>query len=132
LFLIVPLNLYADLRCSYGPSTFATQHVFNIPFIQATSATYTLAVVDGAQTFSAAQTFGANITINNGFNTVLGTGAGTQIGTVNTQKLGFLGASPASQQTGGALTASTVVYGSNEATMLQRAYNALRTFGLLA
>jgi hypothetical protein len=43
----------------------------------------------------------------------------------------FFGATAAGQQTGGALTAAGT-YGANEQTMLQRAYNALRTFGFLA
>lgn len=49
----------------------------------------------------------------------------------STDKLGFFNTTPASQQTGGATTASTTTYGSTEAGMLQKAYDALRTFGLL-
>lgn len=44
--------------------------------------------------------------------------------------IGFLGATPAIRQTGGAKTAGAT-YGTNEQSMLQIAYNALRTFGLL-
>lgn len=51
-------------------------------------------------------------------------------GSSNAQ-IGFLGATPASQQTGGAATASGT-YGVTEQTMLQRAYDCLRTFGLLS
>ena len=45
-------------------------------------------------------------------------------------RIGFLGAAPAVRQTGGAKTA-TATYGANEQSMLQAAYNALRTFGFL-
>ena len=45
--------------------------------------------------------------------------------------IGFLGASPATQQTGGSKTAAAT-YSINEQAMLQAAYNALRTFGLLS
>jgi hypothetical protein len=40
------------------------------------------------------------------------------------------GAAPAAQQTGGAATAGTN-YGTTEQGMLQKAYDALRTFGFL-
>jgi hypothetical protein len=45
--------------------------------------------------------------------------------------IGFLGAAAAAQQTGGAATAGST-YGTNEQTMLQTVYNAMRTFGLLS
>ena len=45
--------------------------------------------------------------------------------------IGFLGASAAAQQTGGAATASGS-YTATEQGMLQKAYDALRTFGLLS
>lgn len=45
--------------------------------------------------------------------------------------IGFLSKTPAAQQTGGAATASGT-YGATEQTMLQTAYNCLRTFGLLS
>ena len=44
---------------------------------------------------------------------------------------GALGATPAAQQAGGSKTAAGT-YGANEQDMLQKAYNALRTFGFLA
>jgi hypothetical protein len=66
-----------------------------------------------------------------GTNITLGTSTGTQIGTASMQKLGFLGATPAVQQTGGSATAGGS-YTNNEQSMLQKAYNALRTFGLLS
>lgn len=43
---------------------------------------------------------------------------------------GFFGTTPAAQQTGGAQTA-TGTYGATEQDMLQKAYDALRTFGFL-
>jgi hypothetical protein len=46
-------------------------------------------------------------------------------------KIAFLGATAAVQQTGGALTAGAA-YGANEQTMLNRAFGAMRTFGLLS
>jgi hypothetical protein len=47
-------------------------------------------------------------------------------------KIGFLGkvAAPAAAQTGGALTAGAA-YTANEQSMIQKAYDCLRTFGLL-
>jgi len=66
-----------------------------------------------------------------GINISVGSSTGTQIGTASTQKIGFLGATPVVQQTGGAATASSS-YTSTEQGMLQKAYNALRTFGLLS
>jgi len=69
--------------------------------------------------------------IADGVSLALGTSTGMQIGTASTQKLGFLGAPPAVQQTGGAATASGT-YGATEQNMIQKAYNALRTFGLLS
>lgn len=44
--------------------------------------------------------------------------------------IGFLGATPAAQQTGGAATAG-LLYTATEQGMLQKTYNALRTFGFL-
>lgn len=51
-------------------------------------------------------------------------------GTGSAAAVGFLGAAPAGQQTGGAATAGGT-WTSTEQTMLQRAYDALRTFGFL-
>ena len=58
-------------------------------------------------------------------------GPGLTIGGATNQALGFLGKTPAVQQTGGAATASGT-YGATEQSMLQKAYDALRTFGLLS
>jgi hypothetical protein len=66
-----------------------------------------------------------------GRNFVLDTTNGTKIGTSTSQKLGFYNATPVVQQTGGANTAG-VIYSSTEQTMLQTAYNCLRTLGLLS
>jgi hypothetical protein len=64
-----------------------------------------------------------------GMNITLGTATGTQIGTAATQKLGFFGKTPAVQPTMGAATAGTT-YTTNEQTMLQAVYNAVRALGL--
>jgi len=45
-------------------------------------------------------------------------------------RIGFLGANAVVRQTGGAATASAI-YGATEQAMLQKAYDALRTFGFL-
>lgn len=45
--------------------------------------------------------------------------------------VGFFGTSPAGQQTGGAATAG-ILYTATEQAMLQKVYDALRTFGLLS
>jgi hypothetical protein len=59
----------------------------------------------------------------------LGTATGLKIGGANNQKLGFYGVTPATQPVLGAATAGAT-YGVNEQTMLQNAYDALRTLGL--
>ncbi|MHB8359793.1 MAG: hypothetical protein ACYDCP_09910 [Thermoplasmataceae archaeon] len=64
-----------------------------------------------------------------GVNLTLGTTTGTKIGTATTQKLGFFGKTPIVQPTMGAATAGAS-YTSNEQTMLQAVYNAVRTLGL--
>jgi hypothetical protein len=56
---------------------------------------------------------------------------GTKLGIASTDKIGFLGATPVAQQTGGAATAGST-YTTTEQTMLQTVYDALRTFGLLS
>ena len=49
--------------------------------------------------------FDGNLSLNDAVNVVLGTATGTQIGTSNSQKLGFFGATPVAQQTGNISTA---------------------------
>lgn len=71
------------------------------------------------------------LTLGDTLNVALGTGTGTKIGTAANQKLGFFNATPVSQQTGGVATAGAS-YGANEQQMLQKVYNALRSFGLLS
>jgi hypothetical protein len=75
--------------------------------------------------------FNASGTWADGINITVGTSTGTQIGTASTQKIGFLGATPAVQQTGGSASAGSS-YTSTEQGMLNKAYAALRTFGLLS
>ncbi|MBI3909681.1 MAG: hypothetical protein HY320_01950 [Armatimonadetes bacterium] len=72
-----------------------------------------------------------DLSIDAGKNVVLDTATGTKFGTASTQKIGFLGATPAVQQTGGAATAGGT-YGATEQSMLQKAYDCLRTFGFLS
>lgn len=69
--------------------------------------------------------------IADGVNYSLGTVTGTAIGTTALQKLSFFGATPVVQQTGGVATASGS-WTSVEEGMLNRAYSALRTLGLLS
>jgi len=68
-------------------------------------------------------------TIADGGNVAVGSTTGTQIGTATTQKLGFYGKPPVTQQTMGAMTAMGS-YGSNEQTMLQTLWNVMRALGL--
>ncbi len=67
--------------------------------------------------------------IADGVNLTLGTATGTQIGTAANQKLGFYGATPVVQPTMGSATAGAT-YGSNEQTMIQTLWNALRALGM--
>ena len=64
-----------------------------------------------------------------GVNLTFGTSTGTQIGTAANQKLGFFGKTPVVQPTLGAATAGTS-YTSNEQTMLNAVYAAVRSLGL--
>jgi hypothetical protein len=64
-----------------------------------------------------------------GVNLTFGTSTGTQIGTAANQKLAFFGKTPAVQPTMGTATAGAS-YTSNEQTMLQAVYNAVRALGL--
>jgi hypothetical protein len=64
-----------------------------------------------------------------GINFTFGTNTGTQVGTAPNQKLAFFGKTPTVQPTLGAATAGSS-YTSNEQTMLQAVYNALRNLGL--
>jgi hypothetical protein len=119
--------LYLDLTAS-GALTVAasyptTAHV-RLATVVAGSSTIT-SITDNRQAF---QVCGS---ILDGIEIPLGTSTGLQIGTGSTQKVGFLGATPAAQQTGGSKTAGSS-YTTNEQTMLQDAYSALRTFGFLS
>jgi hypothetical protein len=64
-----------------------------------------------------------------GVNLTFGTLAGTQIGTAANQKLAFFGKTPVVQPTMGAATAGTS-YTTNEQTMLNAVYDAVRVLGL--
>ncbi len=56
---------------------------------------------------------------------------GTNTGETSASKFGVLGVTPAAQATGGAATAG-LVWTATEQGMLQKAYDALRTFGFLS
>ena len=64
-----------------------------------------------------------------GVNLTFGTSVGTQIGTAATQKLAFFGKTPVVQPITGAATAGTS-YTTNEQTMLNAVYTAVRVLGL--
>ncbi len=64
-----------------------------------------------------------------GVNITLGSTIGTQIGTAPGQRLGFFGKTPTTQPMMGAATAGAT-YTSNEQSMLQAVYNAVRLLGL--
>jgi hypothetical protein len=64
-----------------------------------------------------------------GVNITLGSALGTQIATGPGQKLGFFGKTPTTQPAMGAATAGAT-YTSNEQSMLQAVYNAVRALGL--
>ena len=119
--------LYLDGTASWALTVAAsyptTPHV-KLATVVAGSATIT-SVTDNRQCFNVAGS------ILDGTAIAIGSSSGLQIGTASTQKLGLLGATPAAQQTGGAATASGS-YTSVEQGMLQKAYNALRTFGFLS
>jgi hypothetical protein len=90
-------------------------------------------VVTGASTISSItdnrQCFPVAGSIADGVNLALGSSVGTQIATATTQKLGFFGKTPTTQPTVGAATAGSS-YTTNEQTMLQAVYNAVRALGL--
>lgn len=71
------------------------------------------------------------LTMPDSLNITLGTSTGTKIGTAANQKVGFFGATPAVQQTGGAATAGAT-YTATEQAMIQKMYNAMRAFGLIS
>jgi hypothetical protein len=90
-------------------------------------------VVAGAGTISSVtdnrQCFNVVGSWADGVNIALGSTIGTQIGTAPAQKLGFFGKTPTIQPTMGAATAGAT-YTSNEQSMLQAVYNAVRSLGL--
>lgn len=75
--------------------------------------------------------FRNHVKIGSGSNKV---SAGQALEVIGTSQLngniGFFGTTPAAQQTGGVATAGGT-YGATEQTMLQKVYDALRTYGLL-
>ena len=67
--------------------------------------------------------------VDDGVNLTFGTVTGTQIGTAANQKLGFFGKTPIVQPTLRAATAGAS-YSTNEQTMLNAVYTAIRALGL--
>jgi hypothetical protein len=119
--------LYLDLTAS-GALTVAasyptTAHV-RLATVVAGSATIT-SITDNRQTFAVLGSF------LDGVNFTFGSTTGTKIGTATTQKVGFYGATPVVQQTGGSATAGAT-YTTNEEGMINRMYTALRALGLLS
>jgi hypothetical protein len=90
-------------------------------------------VIVGSSTISSItdnrQCFVVAGSIADGTTLAVGLTSGLQIGTASSQKLGFYGKTPAVQPTMGAATA-TSSYGTNEQTMLQAVYDAVRALGL--
>jgi hypothetical protein len=119
--------LYLDGTNSYAltaaASYPATAHVRLATVV--TTATTVSSITDNRQCFAVCGGVADGTTV------ALGSSSGYQLGTASTQKVGFLGATPAAQQTGGSATAGGS-YTATEQSMLQKAYNALRTFGFLS
>ncbi len=119
--------LYLDGTSSFaltvGASYPATPHV-KLATVVTGSSTIT-SITDNRQSFNVAGT------IADGVNWSFGTSTGTQIGTAISQKIGFFGATPVVQQTGGSATAGAS-YTSTEQGMLNHVYSAARAFGLIS
>jgi hypothetical protein len=118
--------LYLDLTNSgaltVSTSGFpATAHV-RLAVVVAGSATIT-SITDARVAFSVIGSF------TDGVNFTFGMATGTQIGTAANQKLGFFGKTPVVQPVLGPATAGTT-YTSNEQTMLNAVYAAVRALGL--
>jgi len=118
--------LYLDLTAS-GALVVNTSGFPTTPHVRlatvVTGATTITSVADTRVAFAVIGSFA------DGVNFAFGSTTGTQIGTATTQKLGFFGKTPIVQPTMGSATA-TSSYGTNEQTMLQAAYNAVRALGL--
>jgi hypothetical protein len=117
--------LYLDLTNSgvlvVAASYPSTPHV-RLATVVAGAGTIT-SVNDNRQCFSVVGSWA------DGVNVTLGSTIGTQIGTAPGQRLGFFGKTPTTQPTMGAATAGST-YTSNEQSMLQAVYNAVRSLGL--
>jgi hypothetical protein len=118
--------LYLDLTNSgvlvVNTSGFPTTAHIRLATVQAGASTVT-GITDARVAFNVVGSFA------DGVNLTVGTSTGTQIGTAANQKLAFFGNTPVVQPTLGAATAGAS-YTSNEQTMLQAVYNAVRTLGL--
>ena len=116
------LNLTNSGALTGSISGFPTTAHVRLATVVAGATTIT-SITDARVAFNVVGTFvdGANLT--------LGTTTGSQIGTAANQKLAFFGKTPVGQPTMGAATAGTS-YTSNEQTMLNAVYNAVRALGL--
>jgi hypothetical protein len=119
--------LYLDLANS-GALTVATAYP-TTPHVRlatvVTGASSITSIVDNRQSFPVCGSWA------DGQNLTFGTATGTQIGTATGQKIGFYGATPVVQQTGGAATAGAS-YTATEEGMINRMYSALRALGLIS
>lgn len=119
--------LYLDLTNS-GALTVAASYptTAHVRLATVTASVSTIAsIADNRQCFDVVGSWA------DGMNLTFGTTTGTKIGTATGQKIGFYGATPVSQQTGGAATAAAT-YSTNEQGMVNRMYTALRALGLLS
>lgn len=119
--------LYLDLTNS-GALTVATSYP-TTPHVRlatvVTGTTSITSIADNRQSFPVCGSWA------DGMNLTFGTATGTQIGTATGQKIGFYGATPVAQQTGGAATAGAS-YTATEEGMINRMYSALRALGLIS
>ena len=118
--------LYLDLTNSGGlvvnTSGFPTTAHVRLATVVAAATTIT-GITDARVAFHVAGSF------VDGVNLTFGTATGTQIGTAANQKLAFFGKTPVVQPILGAATAGTS-YTTNEQTMLNAVYAAVRMLGL--
>jgi hypothetical protein len=118
--------LYLDLTNSgsltVNTSGFPTTAHVRLAAVVAGSSTIT-SITDARVAFSVIGSFADGVSLT------VGTAIGTQIGTAANQKLGFFGKTPVIQPILGPATAGTT-YTSNEQTMLNAVYAAVRAVGL--
>jgi len=106
-------NLVTDIGTAsyYFKDLYARRHLFN-----------NTASLDG--------TVAGAITVSDGTALAVGTTNGTKIATAASQKIGFYGATPVTQRSGGVFVAGTT-YTTTEQNMLNTMWAAMRTLGLM-